>query len=210
MNISKKFVNFVSAAALMVGMTSGIASAATDTDSADTNLNVTCPATATVDVEVYGNFAVDMTAYQPFFDAHLPGGFEVTMDLTCNWSTDFQVSAEIGTFNHQNPGSIAPGTLPAFGGEHLLLDNGSLTSYSGPDIPFIAEAPNVEGTVFEFIQTYDPDVIENGYDVFFWWLVPVASPGITVATWDGHLYLLPPNLAEGTYTAPLTVELTVN
>lgn len=207
MKLRGKLLNTFAATAMLMGMTGGMAFAADDSDSADTNLNVICPVTSQVDVEVNGNFEVNTSSYAPTYDAHLPGGFQITLDLSCNWSTDFQVSATIGTFQFQ--GVAPPLTASAFGGSHLLLDNGS-GSYSGPNIYLLAGPPNVEGTVFEFLQTSDPDVIENGYDTFIFWNVPTASPGVTVATWDGHLYLLPGNLATGTYTAPLTVELTVN
>lgn len=208
MNLRKSFTSVLAASAMLVGMTSGLVSAQADSDTENTNLNVVCPVTSTVDLTVNGDFTVDMTTFQPLYDAHLPGGFEIEMDLSCNWTTDFQVSAEIGTFTYQD-GPVEPGQLPAFGGAHLYWDNGAGV-YNGPDIYLLAGAPNVEGTVFEFLQTNDPDVIENGYDTFIFWNVPVASPGVTVATWDGHLFALPFNLAPGLYTAPLTVELTIS
>lgn len=209
MNLRNKFVNSLAVAALALGVTGSAAFAApADTDSADTTLNVTCPVTSTVDVNVYGQFEVDTSTVAPFYDADLAGGFEIVLDLTCNWSTDFAVKATIGTFNHVGP--VGPLQASAFGGSHLLLDNGHVVSYTGPDIYLLAEAPDVEGSVFEFFQTTDPDVIENGVDWLIIFPFATASPGVTTANWDGHLDALPGNLANGTYVAPLTVELTVN
>lgn len=187
-------------------MGGGIVAAQT-TDSDDAVVNVTCPQTASIDVNVLGEFSVDATVGSAYYDAHLPGGFQMVMDLSCNWSNDFTVSADISTFNYQ--GTAPANTAASFGGSHLLLDNGSGV-YTGPDIYLLAGPPNVEGSVFEFLQTNDPDVIENGHDTLLWFQIPVASPGITTATWDGHLLFLPYNLADGQYVAPLTVNLTVN
>lgn len=223
MNLKKSLVNSLAAASMLFTMAGSIALAAdTDSDAADTNLNVTCPHTASVDVNVYGAFSVDATAGASSYNADLPGGFEIVLDLSCNWSNDFAVSADIGSFQFQ--GTAPSGTVDMFGGSHLRLDNGSGV-YTGPtiqpetyivyDVPG-AGAPDVEGTVFEFLQTADSDVIENETDQLMLfgfiplWNVPIASPGVTTATWDGHLIALPANLAGGTYTAPLTVTLTAN
>lgn len=203
MNISKKFVNIVSAAAIMVGMTAGIASAQL-TDNEDAVLNVTCPSTASVDLTVSGAFELNTTVYQPTYNVS-GVDFGIIMDLSCNWSDDFQVSASVGSFIYQ--GSAPSGTASWFSGAHLLWDGGT-SVYAGPTIFGFAGAPDVEGTVFEFFETSDPNVINN--DEIFFGLIDLAAPGITTASWDGHLNLLPPNLANGQYKAPLTVVLSVS
>lgn len=203
MNISKKFVNIVSAAAILVGMTAGMASAAS-TDSEDTVLNVTCPVTPSVDVETSGAFTVDASAAAATYNA-TGVDFTIVLDLTCSWADDFQVSATIGSFDYQ--GTAPSGTQQTLSGAHLLWTNGSGV-YVGPSIPLIAGSPDVEGTVFEFLQTSDPDVIENDDQIFG--IFDLAAPGVTTATWDGSLIALPGNLAVGQYVAPLTVELTIN
>ena len=199
MNLKHKVLGTVGVVALGLSLTSGIAYA---DDAADTIVDVNCPYTSTVDVNVNGNFAVDSEAGDT--SASLPDGFEIVLDLTCNWSNDFTVGATIGTFEFDG---VAPvGSAQSFSGSHLLLSGGSGV-YDGVTVPLIAGAPNVEANVFELLQTSDPDVIEN--DTFFG-LWGLASPGVTTATWDGSLSLLPLNLAGGQYIAPLTVTLTVN
>lgn len=202
MNLSKKVLNTISAVAILLGMTAGMASAA-DNDTENTILNVTCPVTPSVTVATSGAFSVDTSSAALTYDAH-GVVFTIVMDLTCSWSDDFQVSATIGTFNFQG---VAPaGTQQTLSGAHLLWNGGSGV-YVGPTIPLISGAPDVEGTVFEFFQVSDPDAIEN--DTLFGFF-DLAAPGVTTATWNGHLIALPGNLAVGQYVAPLTVVLTVN
>lgn len=213
MNFRRNLLSTVGAVAMIGGLFGGIASAQpADTDTDDAVLVVGCAETATVDIDVVGTFRVDASVAASSYDATLEDGFRITMDLTCNWSNDFQVSASIDDFEYV--GDAPSGAADSFGGEHLRLDNGSGT-YNGPEQYLVSGPPNIEGSVFEFFQTDDPDVIENAWDfVFIPWVyvgyAPIASPGVTVATWDGSLINLPSNLADGEYVAPLTVELTVN
>lgn len=202
MNLKSKFVSIAAVAALSLSMGAGIASAQM-TDSEDTLLNVTCPHTSSVGVTVDGQFSVDASVGASSYDAS-GVEFGIKVDLTCNWSDDFRVRATIGNFNFV--GTAPSGSAQSFGGSHLLLTGGSGV-YSGPEtlIPW-AGAPMIEPIVFEGFEVSDPDVIESDSFLFF----DKASPGVTEATWDGQLNLLPPNLAGGVYKAPLTVTLTVN
>lgn len=214
MNIRKTLFNATAAFAVTFGMAGGaLVGAVDDSDTDDTVVVVGCAETATVDIDIVGKFRIDASSAASSYDASLPDGFRMTLDLTCNWSTDFQVSATIGDFEYDG---VAPGSaLQSFSGAHLRLDNGSGT-YNGPDVYGVAGAPLIEASVFEFLQTSDPDVVENSWDLIFLpfppfiGFIPLASPGVTVATWDGSLINVPGNLADGEYIAPLTVELTVN
>lgn len=213
MNIRKTLFNATVAFAVTFGMAGGaLVGAVDDSDTDDTVVVVGCAETATVDIDIVGKFRIDASSAASSYNASLPGGFRMTLDLTCNWSNDFQVSATIGDFEYDG---VAPGSaLQSFSGAHLRLDNGS-GIYTGPDVYGVAGAPNIESSVFELFETSDPDAVENAWDwifIPFWGFfpVPIASPGVTVATWDGSLVNVPGNLADGEYIAPLTVELTVN
>ncbi|MGN6032486.1 MAG: hypothetical protein ACTHQE_12575 [Thermomicrobiales bacterium] len=201
MNLKQRIVSTIAAGALLFGATSGMALAtSTSTDTASTTLNVTCPVTSTVDVNVLGSFSVDPRVSN---SASLTGGFQVIMNLTCNWSNDFEVDATIGAFVYA--GTAPSGSAASFPGSHLTLTNGS-GNYSGiTSVLPPAGAPNVRSTVFPGPVTSD-DMIVNGVFIF----IPYASPGVTTATWDGNLSLLPANLAGGQYVAPLTVTLSVS
>jgi hypothetical protein len=213
MNLRNKLVSTVGILALSLSLTGGIASAAQGgvdaTDKADTVVNVTCPYTTSVDVNVLGAF--DVTAGGTATSYSADGvEFEIVMDLTCNWSTNFQVGAKIDEFKFK--GNAPKNSASSFGGSALLLSGGDGV-YVGPEMHqglfgLNAGAPDVQGQVFEGSQKSDSDVIEN--DTFFFGLAGIASPGKTTATWDGSLSNLPANLAEGQYVAPLTVTLTVN
>jgi hypothetical protein len=206
MNLKQRIVSTIAAGTLLFGATSGLALAADSTSTADTVVNVTCPVTSTVEVNVNGSFDVDTGAGET--SATLPGGFEVVLDLTCNWNPLFLVSAGIGTFNYD--GTAPAGMASSFPGGRLTLTNGT-GSYAGITNGNLANGPlagppNVIGTVFPGnSSTSGPVIIPSTVFIIF----PYAAPGVTTATWDGSLTNLPVNLAGGTYTAPLTVTLSV-
>lgn len=203
MNLKQRVIGVIGTVALCLSLGSGLVSAQS-TDEADTNLNVTCPLAASVDVNVTGSFSVDST-HGTGTSADLPGGFNINLDLTCNWSNHFQVAASIGTFAYV--GTVPNSNLASSFSGSLFSLTGGTSTYSGVTSLFpLAGAPDVQTNVFQGLPTSDPNVIQQGYLFIF----PAAAPGVTSATWDGHLSFLPLNLAQGTYTAPLTVTLTVN
>jgi len=199
MSFRHKLVSTLGIAAIGISLTSGMALAQT-TDMDETVVNVTCPYTASVDVESAA-FSINTAGGQQ--SATIADGVTVKLDLTCNWSNDFQVGASIGAFDYV--GTAPSGSAQSFGGSHFLLTSGSGV-YAGPNVPLITAAPEVEATVFESFQISDPTVIINDSFLF----LDYAAPGVTTATWDSNLALLPLNLAGGAYIAPLTVTLTVN
>jgi hypothetical protein len=209
MNLKQKLVSSVGILALSLSMTAGAAVAKqVDDDMADTVLNVVCPYTQTVDVNVLNSFSINASSGAQYHNASLPGGFEMILDLRCNWSTDFQVDAKIGEFKLDR--AAAPGAVSSFSGRHLDLEKGTY-KYEGPTFEkgwfqVSAGAPDVQKTVFEGSAITDKAVIEDDSSFFF----PQASPGITTAKWDGHLRNLPGNLSDGNYVAPLTVTLAVS
>lgn len=206
MNIRKTLLSTIGAVAIVGGMFGGVVAA---DDSADVQVNFGCesqPGAVYVDVE--GPIEVDNDNL--LNNGSLADGVVITLDLTCNWSSNFSVSASIGDFSYTGAPIYNPGLLDSFGGEHFRMDNGSITDYDYPLVFGVTALPEYKSTVFAGGVVDEDDVIED-YDT--WFIIPVfwlASPGITEITWDAGVYLLPINLAPGTYVAPLTVDLTVN
>lgn len=200
MNLRKSLLSTFGVAAVVIGMTGGMVGAV---EEAPVNVNFGCESqTGTVDVAVAGAIDVD----QFVGNGSLADGVTITLDLTCNWSSNFSVSASIGDFEYQGAPIANPLLDDNFGGEHFRMSNGSIVSFDYPIIPLVTMVPDYQTTVFAGPTTVDNDVIED-FDFIIWWL---ASPGVTVFNWDAEVWGLPVNLAPGTYTAPLTVDLTVN
>ncbi len=214
MNFRNKLVHSIAAATMVLGLGASVAFAGeVDSETKNAGLNMICPTTNTVDLTIGGDFTVNAAsgfsgsiAGIPYYHSDtLTDNFTVVMDLTCNWSDDFSVDAEIGAFNHDGATTPAPGTVTTFGGSHLYLTSGG-GNYVGPNIFGVTDTPDIETNVFPNIWTTDGPMIENGS---FLWL-DFAAPGVTTAKWDGQLRFLPANLADGHYEAPLTVTLSVD
>lgn len=207
MNLRKAIVSTFAAAGLVIGMGGGLASAA----EADVTVNYGCASTpGSVSV------AVDGTIDYGMYDSSGGGAVvEVTLDLTCNYSSNFSVSATIGSFGLTGPGSGNPLMATGFGGEHFRMDNGAVESINFPEVAGFTKRPDVQPTVFAGLVTSEDAIIEDN-DSWSWigWFPVIgiwqASPGISVVEWDASVHFLPINLTPGTYTAPLTVDLTVN
>lgn len=201
MNLRRTLISSLATAGLLLGMGGGIATAA-DTD--DVLVNYGCAATTpTVEVDFTGNIDVALFASS----GSAADSVTITLDLTCNFATNFSVNATIGDFEYQGPANGNPLLDEDFGGEHFLMSGGGITSINFPIIPFVTAAPDIQTNVFQGGVVVDNGVIEDE-NIFFWpWL---ASPGITVATWDSSVGALPLNLVPGPYTAPLTVTLVVS
>lgn len=216
MNLRKTLFSSFAAASLLLGSGGGIALAAiADTDEAETNLTVSCSPTSTIDLTT-SNFTLNTDGGNTDVAA-VPGGFEIVMDLSCNWTTDFQVNAEISSFVHQNPLLVPSSQALWFSGDALELTGGTLdydgvwnaNLFAGP----LAGPPEYQTSIFSGNAVTDGAVIEDASFwtwFFIWFYVPVASPGISTATYDADLVGLPNNLAPGVYSADMTVELVVN
>lgn len=214
MNFRKTLLSSFAAAGLVLSM-AGVGLAQ---DNADVPVNYGCETTA-------GSVSVDVLGEIDYGLGDFSGGgavVEVTLDLTCNFSSNFSVSAAIGDFSLQGPGSGNPVMATGFGGEHFRMDNGQVTSIDFVEVPGFTSAPAVQETVFAGLVT-EEDAIVVDDDSTTWvqpipWLpiyVPIigiwqASPGVSVIEWDASVHYLPINLTPGTYTAPLVVDLTVN
>lgn len=208
MNLRKTLFSTIGVVAMVGGMFGGIVAAQ---EEADVNVNFGCESQpGSVSVAVAGPIEVDNDDF--LNSGTLADGVTITLDLTCNWSSNFSVSAEIGDFSYTGAPIYNPVLDDSFGGEHFRMDNGSITSWDYPLVPGVTALPDFEATVFEGGEMSDGDVIEDP-GLWWAWIIPVfweASPGITTFTWDAGVYGLPITLAPGTYTAPLTVDLTVN
>ena len=203
MNLKQRIVTTFAVAALTLGASSSVAFADSTSSEADTVLNVVCPVVATVDVTVTGEFEVDKSQNET--SASLPGGFQVVLDLTCNWNPLFIVTAHIDDFQYTG-GPVPTGQASSFPGGRLTLTNGT-GSYVGVTSSFPkAGAPNVISTVFPGNNIDSGPVIVPSTTFI---ILPYAAPGVTTATWDGSLTNLPNNLATGEYVAPLTVTLSI-
>lgn len=213
MNLRKTLISSIATAGLLISMTGGIAGAVTaDSETQTTNLTVSCSPTATVDLTT-SNFTLNTDGGNTDVPA-VPAGFKIKMDLSCNWTTDFQVNAKIGTFWHQNPLSVPSSQALGFSGAALELTGGvqnysgitNINLFAGP----LAGAPEYQANVFAGPVTTDTAVIEDASFNIWIFHVPVASPGVTTVTYDGDLIGLPNNLAPGVYQSNMTVELVVN
>lgn len=208
MNLRKSMFSTLGAAALVFGMTG----AAVLADEADVTVDYGCASTP-------GSVAVDVNGVIDYgIDDYSGDGATVvvTLDLTCNFSANFNVSAQIGGFSLDGPGTGNPIMATGFGSEHFRMDNGAVSSIDFPEIPGFTSAPDVQETVFGGLVTEEDRIVEDddSWD-YFLGFIPVlgifdASPGISVVEWDASVHFLPLNLTPGTYTAPLTVDLTVN
>lgn len=208
MNLRKTFLSTVGAVALVGSMFAGVANAQ---EEADVPVNYGCASTAgSVSVAVSGE--IDYGLFESSGDG---ASVAVTLDLTCNFSSNFNVSATIGDFSLQGPGSGNPLMATGFGGEHFRMDNGEVASVDFDIIPGFTAEPDVQETVFAGLVTEEDAIIEDDDSTTWIGWFPVigvwqASPGISVVEWDASVHYLPLNLTPGTYTAPLTVDLTVN
>lgn len=207
MNLRKSLVSTAASFAIVAGMLGGVVSA----DPAEVTVNYGCETTpGSVSVAVDGVIDYDTGASSG-------GGatVEVELDLTCNYSANFQVSASIGTFYLQGPGSGNPLMATAFSGAHFLMEDGDVTGVNFPLIDGFTSEPDVQETVFAGFVTEEDAVVQDN-DVFApipW--IPIlglfqSSPGISTIEWDASVNYLPINLTPGTYIGDLTVDLTVN
>lgn len=213
MNLRKTIISTLGAFAVTAGMVGGAAAQV----SAPVAVDYGCPTTA-------GSVAIEVNGVIDYGLDDLSGDgatVEVTLDLTCNFSSNFNVSAAIGDFTLDGPGSGNPAMTTWFGGEHFRMDNGAVASSDVVVIPGFTAVPEVQETVFAGLVTEEDAIIQDD-DSTTW--VPVippfvylpvigvwqASPGITVVEWDASVHFLPLNLTPGTYSAPLTVDLNVN
>lgn len=209
MNIRKTLVSTLATVGLVL---SGAGSAFADTE-ADVPVHYGCESTP-------GSVSVAVDGAIEYGIGDLGGGgatVEVTLDLTCNYSSNFSVSAGIGDFTLDGPGTGNPLLTEGFGGEHFRMDNGEVVSIDFVEIPLFTAKPSVQSSVFAGLVTEDDAIVQDqdSWEIFPGVWIPFiglfqASPGISVMQWDGSVWFLPVNLTPGTYTAPLTVDLTVN
>jgi len=208
MKFGKKIFSFVGAAALLMSAGSGIASAEVlDTGDGEALVNVTCPQATEVTLSVPSAFSVDATSGTGGYSASITDGFVISANMTCNWTPGWLVGAGMTDFEYM--GTAPTGTVDSFSNDHLSLNNGELTGYSGPtSLSPAAGAPYVFQNVFPGgwagIPNFDPLAMTTDVILFEY-----ASPGVSTAAWDGNLTNLPANLAEGTYQADMIVVLYV-
>ena len=236
MNFRNKLLNSVAAASMVLGLAGSVALAQSG-PSDDAVLNMDCPAAETVGVTVTGEFTIDgsagFTGYnifgQPYYDTAVINDLvKMDVNLTCNWSTDWAVTATIGTFQHED-GSVPNGYQSSFPGWRLSLTDGALlpgtAGYDGPVInyettallagPVVSAGPPdvVEDLFGNFNDSVDTSITNGSRAATFFGIpipftdVPYASPGLSSASWDGQLTNLPVNLYDGKYIAPLTVSM---
>lgn len=226
MNLRKKITGVFAASALIVSMTSGIAFAQAGPED-DAYLDVNCPVTPSVAVEVNDRFSVDATGPvsgtnllgQPYHNSDkIDNVVVMKVDLTCSWSTNWDVEATIGTFHFQGS-SVPTNTQASFPGYRLFLTGGDFhgLGYEGPSFPVDlidgvpgAAAPKIESNLFGGPGDDQDTAITNGERGVWFFTYPAASPGVTTAAWDGQLKNLPVNLAHGEYKATLDVVLSVD
>lgn len=205
MNFSKKLVSGIGILALGFSMTAGMAAADPGpTDSDEAVVNVTCPLTQTVEVNVDGEMTLDATTGGvlglPDLVDSTTTEVEVVLDLTCNYSRNFQVGAHISPFYYQGTDTLDILQASYISGSHFRMDNGD-GNFNG-----IGVKPEIKTTVFGGIPVNESEAITPG--TFIFWDAPAA--GITTATWEGGVYLVPNNLGNGKYVADLDVELSVS
>ena len=207
MNLKKSLVSFMAASALVLTSAAGVL--ADDSSTQPTHLNVTCPVAGTVELTVNGAFSADATsAGGATIDSDLlVDNFELSVDMNCDWSTGWYLNASITDFEFESTAPV--GTVQNFDGDLLTLSGGEVTGYDGPTVltPLlgwpIAKAPNaVSSPVWNF-------PIGGAWSVWIIVPVPHAAPGISTFEWDGQILDMPANLAEGQYTADLTIDLVV-
>lgn len=211
MNVRKTLVSTLATIGLVF---SGAGAAFADTE-ADVPVNYGCESTP-------GSVAVAVDGAIEYAEGDFSGDgatVQVTLDLTCNYSANFKVSAGIGDFTLDGPSTGNPLLSTGFGGEHFRMDNGHVVSIDFVEIPGFTSAPDVQSTVFGGFVTEEDAIVQDDDSITWvptpWGWFPIlglfqASPGVTVMEWDGSVHFLPLNLTPGTYTAPLTVDLTVN
>ncbi len=209
MNLRKTLLSTIGAVAIVGGMFGGLVSAETE---ADVTVDYGCATTAgSVGVAVDG-----VIEYGQFDSSGDGATVEVTLDLTCNYSANFSVSATISPFSLQGPGSGNPLMVTGFGGEHFRMDNGAVTDFDFIEVPGFTSRPDVQETVFAGWVTEEDAIVEDEDTLMSpWGPIPLlglfqASPGISVIEWDASVHYLPINLTPGTYQGEITVDLSVN
>ena len=200
-------LSFMAASAIVLISAAGLL--ADDSATEPTHLNVTCPVAGTVELTVDNAFSADATsAVGATIDSDLlVDNFGLSVDMNCDWSIGWYLNASITDFEYE---STAPaGTVQNFDGDLLTLSDGAVTGYDGPTVltPIlgfpVAKAPNaVSSPVWNL-------PIGGAWSVWIIFPVPHAAPGISTFEWDGQILGMPANLAEGQYTADLTIDLIV-
>lgn len=223
MNLRRKILSVFATSSIVLGMTAGMA-VAQDFDYAEgeTQLEVTCAPTTGIELAVGGPFTINTTDGDAGVGSQ--GGFEFELDLTCNWSTDFEVNAEISDFVHADwENVILTNQAASFDGGRLTLTGGSreyngvvgLVDIGNGAILSTAGPPAYVSTVFSGDSSYTDNAIEDQSESVTFWgivinLVDAASPGVTTVSYTGNLDTSGLLLAQGTYEADLTLELIVN
>ncbi len=201
MELRNRIVGAVGAAALMIGMSVGIASAQSS-DSIETSVQIGCPAVATVELGGNATMAPITNIFEQDYTQTASGAIQLEVDMGC-YLGPWQVNASITNF------SAGPGEW--FSADHFSLQDATVETYflDSIDTPFDFLAPTANDAYFWGAGDEDT-ILETTENWFFWWQLPdTPAPFVTTASYTGHLDDLP-ILAEGEYTATLTVELTTD
>lgn len=202
MELKNKLVGIVGAAAMVVGLTAGIATAqVTDTASMPTSVQITCPTPAQVYLSGDATFAPIANILTQDDTSTAPNSIDLLVDMGCYWGP-WQVNAQVSNF------IAGPGLW--FSSSHLSLEDATVESYflDPIDGPFDLLEPTANDA--DFFGPADQDVILETTEVFVFWpfpaIVDLPAPFVTTASYTGVLTDLPIVLS-GNYVATLTVEL---
>lgn len=204
MSIKSKVFGLVGVGALGMALTTGFATASTD--SITTSVQVTCPQPMTVDVGGNATFDPILDSINDHDTSTAPGAITVTVDMGCYWGP-WQVNAKTTNF-------VAVGNpFLWFGANHLSLQDATVETYAAEPIdPFSILEPEASNAYFSGPTDYDT-ILETAQTWIWFPYIPgpdIPAPFVTEASYTGVLSGLPTALPSGTYQSTLTVVLTAD
>lgn len=214
MNLRKSIFSVLAGTALVMSSAAGLmAQTFLDDANGTAELNATCESVSSVDLIVREAFSANATSnIDATIDSDLVvDNFTIDVNMDCNWSVGWYLTASITEFSHPNP---FPGTAGSFDGDLLTLTDGQVTNYTGPTIevpvPIFPDLPLAKEPSVVDEPVWNLPVLGGAWTVYILGVpLPHASPGESTFQYDGQIVGMPGNLSNGLYTADLTIDLFV-